>query len=118
MLGTGFENNPPIYDGYKISGLLGLTGSKSGLLTGSHILQTGVYYHRQIQKINKNKAFLGCSVEAANIWLEKDSINTGDLLYTYTAYTAVETTIGPFYFGFSYTEGFGEALFLSTGSIF
>lgn len=117
--GSSFKNNAPIYDGFRVIGLLGVSGSDKGLLTGSHIFQTGIYYYNEVSKIKSMyRVFAGCSFETGNIWLDKKDIDFGNLFYTGTVYTALETPVGPVYCGLSYTKDLGGSLFLSIGSIF
>jgi NTE family protein len=64
------------------------------------------------------KVFAGSSYETANVWQNKDNINFGDMFYSTSAFIAMETPVGPIYFGINKTENLGSSLFLSIGTIF
>jgi len=119
VYGSSLKNNPPPYDGFKATGLLGFTGSHTGRLTGNHLFQSGIYYYKEVAKIRSMyKVFLGGSIEAGNVWLNKNDIDFGNLYYSASTFSALETPVGPLYLGLNYTENFGYYLFLSVGSIF
>lgn len=119
VYGSSFKNDPPLYDGFYVSGLLGVANSNTGKIMGSHLFQTGLFYYYEITKIRSiYKFFVGSSFEMGNAWLSKDDINFSDLHHSETIFSALETPVGPVYLGLNYTEPYGASLFLSIGSIF
>ncbi len=117
--GSSFKNQVPLFNSFNIQGFIGFLGSETGKVTGSNIAQGGIYYYYHLTTIRSiYKVFIGSAYETANIWSNKDNINFGEMYYSGSTYLAIETPIGPVYFGVNKTENLGSSLFLSIGTIF
>ncbi len=62
--------------------------------------------------------YFGASIEGANVWLDEEDADIGDLIYAGSLFLGVDSPLGPVYLGVGIAENDQRALYLQLGQIF
>jgi NTE family protein len=121
--GTSFDGGPlpPNHD-LALGGFNQLSGLRPRELVGDHLLFGRVTYRRRLTVLPSGLAggdlFAGASLEAGNVWLEREDVGLGDLKLSVGAFVGLETLVGPLYFSAAVTDGGDSTFFLYLGRAF
>ena len=105
------EQNLVIND-FNLGGFLNLSGLRTNQISGSYMaFSRAVYYHEVMQlPVIGGAVFVGGSIEAGNVWANRDQISSKGLVTAGSAFLAANTWLGPFYFAYGKASG-GESTF-------
>ncbi|WP_299810548.1 patatin-like phospholipase family protein [uncultured Shewanella sp.] len=103
----------------ELGGFLNLSGYHKNSLYGSHkIFGAFVYQYdlgRDVLGMTEYPLYLGTSIEAGNVWSQKDSVSLDDLIYAGSLYLGIDTSVGPAAFGFGASDDGEKTVFLFIG---
>ncbi|MCG9731388.1 patatin-like phospholipase family protein [Shewanella sp. Isolate13] len=103
----------------ELGGFLNLSGYHKNALYGSHkIFGAFVYQYdlgRDVLGMTEYPLYLGTSIEAGNVWSQKDSVSLDDLIYAGSLYLGIDTSVGPAAFGFGASDDGEKTIFLFLG---
>lgn len=104
-----------------LGGFLNLSGFYRDSLFGSHrALAAGVYtYDLSEGTLGLSiPVYVGFSLEAGNVWLEKDSVDMGDLIYSGSLFLGAETKLGPAALAWGHADTGDDSFYLFLGKSF
>lgn len=103
----------------ELGGFLNLSGYHKNALVGPHkVFGAFVYQYdlgRDMLGMTDYPLYLGASIEAGNVWLARDEVNFGELLYGGSLYFGTDTSMGPAAFGFGWADDGEKSVFLFLG---
>ncbi len=103
----------------ELGGFLNLSGYHKNSLVGAHkIFGAFVYQYdlgRDVLGMTDYPLYLGGSLEAGNVWQNKDNIDLNDLIYSGSVFFGTDTTMGPAALGFGWADDGEMTLFLFLG---
>ena len=103
----------------ELGGFLNLSGYHKNSLVGSHkIFGAFVYQYdlgRDVLGMTDYPLYLGGSLEAGNVWQNKDNIDLKDLIYSGSLFFGTDTSMGPAALGFGWADDGEMTLFLFLG---
>ncbi|MFT5789728.1 MAG: NTE family protein [Shewanella sp.] len=103
----------------ELGGFLNLSGYHKNALYGSHkVFGAFVYQYdlgRDVLGMTEYPLYLGTSIEAGNVWNQKDSVSLGDLIYAGSLYLGTDTSVGPAALGFGASDDGEKTIFLFIG---
>ncbi|QYJ79177.1 patatin-like phospholipase family protein [Shewanella acanthi] len=115
-------------DGYSslhladLGGFLNLSGYNKEALTAPHkIFGAFVYQYdlgRDALGMTEYPLYLGWSLEAGNVWFERDAVELSDLIYASSLYVGTDTSMGPAAIGFGATDEGNKSIYLFVGKAF
>ncbi|PWF63260.1 patatin [Shewanella sp. BC20] len=115
-------------DGYNtlhlsdLGGFLNLSGYHKDSLTGAHKLFGAFVYQYDLGRdalgMTDYPLYLGLSLEAGNVWFERDEVSLSDLIYASSLYIGTDTSMGPAALGFGITDMGDKSLYLFIGKAF
>ena len=128
FIGDGFFNvaahagalnrdDPSLVNPFLLGGFLNLSGLRNGQLAGSYLgFARAVYYHpiARIPLIG-GTVFAGGSLEAGNVWQQRSSVSSSDLLKAGSVFLAADTFVGPFYFAYGRATGGASSFYVYLG---
>ena len=109
------ERVNPIAD-FNLGGFLQLLGLRTDQLSGNYVgFGRAVYYHQvgNVPLIGRG-VYVGGSLEAGNVWSNRDDISTKGLT-TAGSLLAADTWLGPFYVAYSRSGGGQSSWYLFLG---
>jgi NTE family protein len=62
--------------------------------------------------------YLGTSLEAGNVWFDRDDVDLADLIFASSLYLGTDTDWGPAALGFGFTDSGETAFYLFVGKNF
>jgi NTE family protein len=129
-LTTGYVVSAPL-DGFEpgdlaqvepLGGFLRLSGLRPNELFGPYLILGRAIAYRRIADPRVLSfglpVYLGVSLESGNVYADADDITWPSLLWGGSAFLGLDTPLGPVFFGYGYTEGGNNAVFLSVGRFF
>jgi len=120
--GTTIGATPTPQNVFTLGGFLNLSGLPPGSLAGSHYGIGRLMYYRRIgrggQGVLDLPAYAGISLEAGNVWREREDMSFGDLRTNASLFFGVDTPLGPVYLGTGYDESGENAFYLFLGRTF
>jgi NTE family protein len=121
-LGTTSDDLTTPENFFSAGGFLNLSGLPPGFLSGPHFAVTRLIYYRQIGRGGSGvldlPAYIGASIEAGNVWQDRDDASFGGLRKDASLFFGVDTPLGPVYVGAGFDEGGGRAFYLFLGRTF
>ena len=106
----------------ELGGFLNLSGYHKDSLLGNHKLFGAFIYQYDLGRdalgLNKYPLYLGASIEAGNVWLDRDDVNVNDLIYSGSIYLGTDTELGPAAFGVGLSDEGEHAVYLFIGKNF
>lgn len=98
-----------------LGGLFRLSGYGIDTLHGTGAAVATLQYRRPLAQVLEYPLFLGGSLEAGQVWQRGESPSAERTLFGGSLYSALDTPLGPIYFGFGIAEHGEEAVFLRLG---
>jgi NTE family protein len=121
-LGTTSDDLTTPENFFSAGGFLNLSGLPPGFLSGPHFAVARLIYYRQIGRGGSGvldlPAYIGASIEAGNVWQDRDDASFGDLRKDASLFVGVDTPLGPVFVGAGFDEGGGRAFYLFLGRTF
>jgi NTE family protein len=121
-LGTTSDDLTTPENFFSAGGFLNLSGLPPGFLSGPHFAVTRLIYYRQIGRGGSGvldlPAYIGASIEAGNVWQDRDDASFGGLRKDASLFFGVDTPLGPVFLGAGFDEGGGRAFYLFLGRTF
>lgn len=108
----------PIQDQFRLGGFGRLSGLDTNALSGQHRAFASAVYLRRISDIRLLPAYLGTSIEAGNVWQNRDDISLDNLIVSGSVFLGVDSFLGPLYLGLGHAEGGQTSAFLFLGRAF
>lgn len=108
------------YTGFRLGGPLNLSGYSRDELAGGHsALLAAIYYYNLTgeQSLLSMPMRIGLSLEAGNVWLQKENFASSFLTST-GVFIGVDTLLGPLYLGAGFAENGRYAVNLTFGKTF
>lgn len=105
--GTALDSELPIYDQFVLGGLFSFSGYRPQELRGQHvaIARQGYLYRAFDLPPSLGVAmYVGGWLEVGNVWQRRQDVDATDLTYSLTLAAALDTRLGPMYFGYGYAE--------------
>lgn len=103
----------------ELGGFLNLSGYHKNALNGSHkVFGAFVYQYnlgRDVLGMTDYPLYLGSSLEAGNVWNQKDRVSLDDLIYAGSLFLGIDTSLGPAALGLGATDQGEKTLFLFIG---
>ncbi|WP_298445189.1 patatin-like phospholipase family protein [uncultured Ferrimonas sp.] len=99
-------------------GFLDLSGFYRDALYGNHKVLTAAGYYFDLGKQTITGEWplkVGMSLEAGNVWLNRDDIDRDDLIYAGSVFVGAETDLGNLSFGLGYNDRHQTSLYLTFG---
>ena len=121
LFGSGMGGDIPLYDQFALGGFLRLSGYEHDQLRASNAGLARCIYYYPLTKYGPGigKAiYLGGSIEAGSVWVNRDDFKIGNLHPGGTVFLGADTIFGPIFLGCGYTEGGKLNAYISFGSIF
>jgi len=116
--GTSLGSVPPIYEQFRLGGLLSLSGYERGQLLGPYYAFGELIYHYRFLRLSHpfgTGLYAGVSLEAGNVWEDAGDVGAGDLLYAGSVFIGADTLLGPLYLGLGLTENGDSSGCISLG---
>ncbi|MCG9698261.1 patatin-like phospholipase family protein [Shewanella sp. Isolate11] len=103
----------------ELGGFLNLSGYHKKSLVGPHkVFGAFIYQYdlgRDMLGMTDYPLYLGTSFEAGNIWMSREEVNLGDLIYGGSVYFGTDTSVGPAALGFGWADDGEKSIFLFLG---
>jgi NTE family protein len=113
-LATTVNGDAPIEALYRLGGFLRLSGLNDNSIAGQSSALARAVYMRRINDIQLLPAYLGASLEAGNVWQDRDDFGK-DLIVAGSVFLGLDSPIGPFYIGGGVTDAGELSGFLLLG---
>jgi len=120
-LGSIINTEEPTQSGFSIGGFFSLSGFENSELIGSNAAVMRLIYLREIsgsQSALKMPVYLGGSLEAGNVWNDRDDIHFNSLLSAGSLSIAIDTPLGPLYLARGFAQGGRSKFYLFLGRSF
>jgi NTE family protein len=121
-VGTTVDDVSRPQDFFSLGGFFSLSGLTPASLTGPHYGIGRLLYYRQIGRQGSGvldfNTYLGLSLEAGNVWQDRESASFGDLRKNGSLFVGVDTLLGPVYLGTGFDEEGQRAFYLFLGRTF
>ncbi|MBB1438870.1 patatin-like phospholipase family protein [Shewanella sp. SG41-4] len=104
-----------------LGGFLNLSGYRKDILVGAHKVFGAVIYQYDLGRdvlITDLPLYLGTSLEAGNVWFDRDDVDLNDLIYASSLYLGTDTDWGPAALGFGFTDSGETSFYLFVGKNF
>ncbi len=109
------RNGNAYEDSARLGGPFRLSGYDIDRLHGTGAALATLQYNRPLAQLMQYPVFVGASLEAGRIWGPRQSAAFGSTLFGGSVYSALDTPLGPIYFGLGFGEGGEQAVFLRLG---
>jgi NTE family protein len=103
-----------------LGGFLNLSGfSERSLLGNQAALVRSVFYRRtgDTSRLFALPLYLGGSLEAGNVWSERNAFGTGTPIFAGSVFAGLDTPLGPVFLGFGRNSSGADSWYLSFGSM-
>jgi NTE family protein len=90
-------------------------------LTGQDFALGRLIYYRNIGSQPGSfgvPVYLGASLEAGNVWQDRNDMSIDDLLIAGSAFVGLDTPVGPIYLAYGHAEGGNRSAYLFLGQTF
>lgn len=109
------RNGNAYEDSARLGGPFRLSGYDIDRLHGTGAALATLQYNRPLAQVMQYPVFVGASLEAGRIWGPQRSAAFRSTLFGGSVYSALDTPLGPVYFGLGFGEGGEQAVFLRLG---
>jgi NTE family protein len=107
---------------FTLGGFFNLSGLKANSVAGPDYAIVRMLLYRQIGRGGPGfldvPAYAGISLEAGNVWEQRDAVSFGSARKDMSVFLGLDTLFGPLYLGAGFEEGGGEAFYLFLGRTF
>lgn len=122
IFGTALDNGGTVSNLFPLGGFLRLSGYQRDELSGRHVALARVVVWRELGRRAHSdellRYHLGASLEAGNVYADRDDITGDSLLYSGSLFLGLSTVFGPAYLGVGSSEGGDVSAFLAVGGQF
>lgn len=108
--GYSFDDTAPLARWFELGGFGRLSGLIPDQLTGRHMGLATLALYRRMNSIEVLPMYAGFTLEAGNVWLQRDDIGFNDLRTSGSLFIGADTPIGPVYLAYGLADG-GENTF-------
>lgn len=119
-LATTEANGESIQNFFSLGGFLNLSGLDRGELTGPHAGLARLIFYRQMGQTGGGlfdwPLYAGMSLEAGNVWNDRDDIRFDSLLFNGSLFVGLDTFFGPLFFATGFSEDGDTSFYLFLGS--
>lgn len=119
---TNLETPVTLDVAYTLGGFLRLSGLGMNELIGEQGGVARALYYRQLSRLDlgalSSRIYVGLSLEAGNVYQEKDAVTWGSLRTGGSIFLGAETVLGPAYIAWGRTEGGRSRVYLTIGQQF
>lgn len=119
--GSTLSSGPPP-ELFSLGGFLNLSGTVPESLYGRHFALARLVYYRQtggkLSRIFSLPLYLGASLEAGNVWLDRDQAGVDDLVTAGSLFVGLDTFLGPIYFAYGRTDEGEDRWYFALGAPF
>lgn len=113
-----FDDNAPLQNRFQLGGLFNLSGFIDEELSGQQLGLLRSIYMRRIGDFNLMPTYMGISLEAGNVWEDKDDMAFDDLTLGGSLFVGFDTILGPIYIGYGQAEHNNYSFYFSLGKAF
>jgi NTE family protein len=120
-IGGAINTEVPVDDIFSIGGLYNLSGYRKSELSGRYAGMMRLIYLKEIgesRSVLKVPVYLGASLEAGNVWNDRNDIRFDSLLLAGSISLAIDSPLGPIYLAHGFAEGGRRASYLYLGRTF
>ncbi len=99
-----------------LGGFLNLSGFPDQELAGTQMAHARVVYYRRfgdLARLFSLPAYIGGSVEAGNVWFDRDDMSFDSLIVSGSAFLGLDTPLGPLFLGYGRAENGEDSFYLS-----
>jgi NTE family protein len=111
----------PVNSAFSIGGLFNLSGYRESELTGRYAGIVRLIYLRELgesRSVLKVPVYAGLSLEAGNVWNDRDQISFDSLILAGSISLAIDSPLGPIYLARGYAEDGRRENYLYLGRTF
>lgn len=116
--GTTLDSDAPLESQFLLGGFGRLSGYARNRFAGQHYAFGSLTAYRRMKRSLWVPTYAGVSVEAGNVWDDRDAIDGASLLFAGSAFVGVDTVLGPLYFAWGLSEGGEDTVYLILGNPF
>jgi NTE family protein len=120
LAATGQPVRPENY--FQLGGLFNLSGLAPGFLSGPHYGIARLLYYRKVGRGGSGvldlPAYVGFSLEAGNVWNDRDDVGLAGLRKDVSLFFGVDTPLGPLYLAAGFDQSGDKAAYLFLGRTF
>ena len=119
--GVTFDGTAPTQNLFPLGGLFNLSGYMADELSGQDFAIGGLVYYRNIGARPGSfgvPVYLGASLEAGNVWQDRDDMDIDDLFVAGSVFVGLDTPLGPFYLAYGHAEGGNNSAYMFLGQTF
>lgn len=121
-MGTTVDDVTTPENSFNLGGFFNLSGLAPGYLSGPHFGVARFIYYRKVGRGGSGvldlPAYVGISLEAGNVWQDRDDMSLGDVRKDMSLFFGVDTPLGPLYLATGFDEGGDKAAYLFLGRTF
>ncbi|MEM7612498.1 MAG: patatin-like phospholipase family protein [Pseudomonadota bacterium] len=114
--GTTLDNNAPLESQFLLGGLGRLSGYSRNRFAGQHFALASLTGFRRLYKSRWAPTYAGLSVEAGNVWDDRDDIGRETLRFAGAIFVGSDTALGPVYLAWGFAEGGQDTVYLTLGN--
>ncbi|MEE4639189.1 MAG: patatin-like phospholipase family protein [Wenzhouxiangella sp.] len=103
-----------------LGGLGNLSGYGERQLAGPQLFLARTLLMRRMGEVNQLfslPTYLGVSLEAGNVWQQRNDFDLDDLIYSGAFYVGVSTPLGPIFLGYGRSSEGEDSVYLNFGSL-
>lgn len=119
--GSSLDSDVPPHEQFDLGGFRRLSGLASGELRGRYLGLAELSYYRRIVVLPGSVGsgvYAGASLEAGNVWLEREDAGLDDLRVAGSVFVGANTVLGPIYLALGLADGGSVTTHLSAGGAF
>ena len=120
-MGTNLNDQLPFYDTFTLGGFQHLSGYHTAQLSGQYLAYGRLVYYERVGRLPKaagSGVYVGASLEAGNVWDNRDAVGPNDLRKSMSLFASADTVIGPLYFAYGLSDGGNYMFYLFLGRTF
>ena len=121
-IGTTVDNLATPENFFTLGGFFNLSGLPPNYLAAPHYGISRLIYYRKIGRGGSGvfdlPAYAGVSLEAGNVWRDRDDMSFGALRKDASLFFGVDTPLGPLYLATGFDQGGDKAFYLFLGRTF
>lgn len=119
--GVTFDGTAPTQNLFPLGGFINLSGFMADELSGQDVAVGRLVYYRNIGSRPGSfgvPVYLGGSLEAGNVWQDRDDMSFDDLIVAGSLFVGLDTPLGPFYLAYGHAEGGNNSAYMFLGQTF
>jgi NTE family protein len=117
---TTLSSDNTVQDYFPLGGFLRLSGLERGEISGPHSGLARLVYYRRVGNttgdVFETPIYLGASVEAGNVWLQRSDISFESLEINGSVFVGLDSFFGPVYLAAGFADGGQTNFYLFIGA--